>query len=232
MSWLMTLAFVTVAPIVHNNTYLELGFVIDSSQCSLASTRELCIPKMYCGKLRCREMNMQKARLVHLFFLLASLNGFGDSPSIQSGWTAKQLSNSVYTIHGHHYKLRDGEYFVNSAEDQTSFEMIQSFTVSGDLNSDGIKDYVVFIFSSYGGSGLFPLAIARLSGPTGWVDTDAFEMPDRVDVQGTAIREGVLILNMRVHGERDGACCPSEKTVWKLRVEGGKLRKFVGRNDG
>jgi hypothetical protein len=177
------------------------------------------------------KSTIHRLRFLPLFLLVVSLSAFADSPSIESGWTSKQLSNSTYTIYGHRYLLKDGAYFINTAEEKTSYEIIQSLIVSEDLNFDGIKDYVVFISSTFGGSGIFPLAIARLSVPGGWVDTDAFEMPDRVDVRSAVIHDGVLIMEMLVHRDGDAACCPSAKTTWKLRLEGRKLVRFYGRND-
>lgn len=126
-----------------------------------------------------------------------------DSPLYQSKWTIEQLSNSI----------------------------VPPLTAAGDLNSDEVDDYLVVFYSTFGGSGSFMLAIVRFSSSGSWVDTKPFDMPDRVGIDKTSIRKGVISLDMVVHGEGDGACCPSVKTVWKLRLDGTKLVKFEGIED-
>jgi hypothetical protein len=154
-----------------------------------------------------------------------------DSPLNQTKWTIEQLANSTCTINWHRYRFTNSEYYVNTAEVKESYDIVESLTVAGDLNADGVDDYFVLIESTFGGSGVFLLAIARPSSSGNWVDTMPFDISDRVGVEKVSIRESVVNLDMIVHGPNDAACCPSVKTVWKLRLDEKKLVKFEGIDD-
>jgi hypothetical protein len=171
--------------------------------------------------------------IVCTVFMLAMIgvSTHADSPLYQAEWTIDQLSNSTYTIAGHTYRLKNGEYFVNTEDVKEYYGIEKSLIAAGDLNSDGIDDYLVLIQSTFGGSGIFPLAIVRFSSSGSWLDTAPFDMPDRVGINKASIRKGIISLDMVVHGKGDGACCPSVKTVWKLRLYGTKIVKFEGIED-
>jgi hypothetical protein len=154
-----------------------------------------------------------------------------DSPLSQEKWTADQLANSRYLCDGKMYQLKNGKYFVNTEDERASYSFVRSLLAVGDLNTDGIPDYLVVLESSFGGSGIFPIAIARLSRDNGWVDTEAFNFPDRVDIKAASIRKGRVHLDMVVHSAEDGLCCPSVKTAWQLALSGRRLVKAAGVDD-
>ena len=50
----------------------------------------------------------------------------------------------------------------------------------------------------------------------------ALSLGDRVVVEAGTVQDGVVTLNMRVHGPEDGLCCPSQSATWTFRLENGQ----------
>lgn len=66
---------------------------------------------------------------------------------------------------------------------------------TGDLNLDGVADKAFIVTEDPGGSGTFFYVIASLKTPTGFKNTNAIFLGDRIAPQTTEIRNGEIIVN-------------------------------------
>jgi immunoglobulin-like protein involved in spore germination len=101
-------------------------------------------------------------------------------------------------------RLVDGNYKNGSVN-----AFLEDVIAQGDVNNDGLDDLVFIIAENTGGSGTFiSLEIAENNFGEPLV-VDAEMLGDRVAVNSITIQNGLITLDMRIHGPNDGLCCPS-----------------------
>jgi len=86
--------------------------------------------------------------------------------------------NAEFSLEGEPVKLVDGE------TDQVKYIGLDG---QGDLNADGIDDYVFWINYNPGGSGTFYYTVAALSSNNTYSLTDALFVGDRISPKSTTI---------------------------------------------
>ena len=133
------------------------------------------------------------------------------------------LMNGVYTsVDWGEYRLTDGIYYRTPPTSQESRESYTSRMMDpliyGDINADGVEDAVVFLVTKNGGTGgLVEMAtVINLDGNP--MNVATLSLGDRVAVEGGAILNGVISLQMRVHGPNDGLCCPSQSAELNYKI--------------
>lgn len=125
------------------------------------------------------------------------------------------------------FQLSDGIYYRTSP---TSQESPESYTTRllenvlySDINADGFEDAIVFLATQNGGTGRFVelAAVLNLNGSASNIST--LYLGDRVIVESGAVQDGLITLNIRVHGPNDGLCCPSQIETRNFHLENGQL---------
>jgi hypothetical protein len=93
----------------------------------------------------------------------------------------------------------------------------------GDLNGDGAQDAVVGLGTQSGGTGHFVELAAVLNRDGSPQNADTLPLGDRVVIEQASIQDGIITLNMRVHGPNDGLCCPSQLETWQFLLQGDQV---------
>jgi hypothetical protein len=93
----------------------------------------------------------------------------------------------------------------------------------GDLNGDGAPDAVVGLATQSGGTGHFVELAAILNRDGSPQNVDTLPLGDRVVIEEAGIQDGIITLQMRVHGPDDGLCCPSQLETWQFQLQGDHL---------
>lgn len=112
-----------------------------------------------------------------------------------------------------------GEPFVKNGTSRPMAGLIEDFTFTGDINSDGRKERVVFLWESSGGSGTL-VYLAVLASHDGKIVNLATELVgDRVQLQRGYVEHEKIQLNVIEATESDPACCPTHKMLrsWSLK---------------
>lgn len=104
-----------------------------------------------------------------------------------------------------------------------SAALIPWLLARGDLDRDGREDVVVFLQTSFGGSGVFLHLAAVLDRPEGLVPLPAVLIGDRAEVEAIEVVEGRIVLDAVVAGVGDAACCPSQRVRRTYTVADGAL---------
>jgi hypothetical protein len=93
----------------------------------------------------------------------------------------------------------------------------------GDLDGDAVDDAVVVLVSSGGGSGIFYQLVA-VTQRNGIVETPAVKsLGDRIMINQINITNRIVTVDMITHGPDDPSCCPTERQVLKLKVQGSEF---------
>lgn len=142
------------------------------------------------------------------------------------------LKNAVYTSPDWgQFQLSDGIFYRTPPTTQESRDAyttrLMDTVLFGDIDRDGEEDAVVFLATQNGGTGTFIEMAVILSSDGSTASVPDLSLGDRVVIESGMIRDGVITLNMRVHGPNDGLCCPSQSTVWTFRLENGRLVKIT-----
>jgi len=141
-------------------------------------------------------------------------------PPIIDGKITWQLRNADYTISGKVYHLRYGRYH-NQAE--WAYLDFGRVLAAGDYDGDGRNEYLVTVYFNGGGSGVFPqLYLVSFSNGRPAASLP-FEIPDRSDIRGAAIGQGIVTLSTVEPGPHDPACCPSKRVFHRLVLRDRKL---------
>jgi len=128
------------------------------------------------------------------------------------------------------FQLTDGVYYRTPSTSQESPDIyttrIQDPIIYGDINADGLEDALVILNTQNGGSGHF-IELAGMVNQNGSAyNISTIPLGDRVVVESGNIENGIIVLNMRVHGSSDGLCCPSQSVTWNFTLSGNQLAKI------
>jgi hypothetical protein len=94
---------------------------------------------------------------------------------------------------------------------------ITDFVAAGDLNNDGVNEYVALIAENYGGTGVFVFltVFSDVNGvPTFQTST---MVDDRPLLNALSIDNGEIFLDATIHSAEDPFCCPTLRTTRHYR---------------
>lgn len=124
-------------------------------------------------------------------------------------------------------QLSNGVYYRTPPTSQESIESYATYLldniVSGDINSDGVEDAVVFLSTQNGGTGHFVEMAVVLNFNGSPVNVSTLYLGDRVIFESGSIQNGQISINLRAHGPDDAACCPSQLVVRNFVFDGSQL---------
>lgn len=89
----------------------------------------------------------------------------------------------------------------------------------GDLNGDGAADAAVILTADPDGTGVFFHLFVMLSDGGQPSQTAETFLGDRVALHALTIVDGEIVVQMDVAGPEDGACCPSQPSERRYRLE-------------
>ena len=104
----------------------------------------------------------------------------------------------------------EGEPYAEGGVSRPRAGLVPDFLVLGDIDGDKQQEAIVGLWWSSGGSGTFQY-IALLERTTDGVE-NTFTAPvgDRIRIEGGAIENGALLLDVVQHGPDEPACCPTQ----------------------
>jgi len=116
----------------------------------------------------------------------------------------------------------EGEPFVEGAASRPVVGMVQDFTLTGDLDNDGLDEAVAILWESSGGSGTNSYVAVVGRRDARLVNIATALIGDRVQLRDARIADGRVELDVVQQGPDDAACCPTETAtrVWVLADEG------------
>ena len=143
--------------------------------------------------------------------------------------TADQLKNAAYqlVVKDSHPTVRlvNGVYKNGTdpfSTDYVSVRLAEPMAF-GDLDGDGAGDAAVFLAENYGGSGVFVSVIVMLNKNGQPVEAASELVDDRPNLNGIAIKDGQISLDVTVHGPNDPRCCAAQPNKRIYRYEAGRL---------
>ncbi len=149
-------------------------------------------------------------------------------PAAPAGLAVQALQNATYSgIYDAPITLVDGLYegepFTEGDPARPTMEYIDGAALTGDLDSDGVDDAVVFLLERGGGSGAFTYVAAQLNQDGQPVDAGAVRIEDRIAVRSAAIEDGQVLLDIITQGPGDVACCATHKARKTYALQDGRL---------
>lgn len=138
------------------------------------------------------------------------------------------LKNSTYrSPDWGEFQLTDGVFFRPPQAPGESAEIYQTRLgdtyAFGDLNADGAEDAIVFLYTQNGGTGHFVDMAAMLNRNGSAENISTLTLGDRENITSVQIANGVVILDLIVHGPDDPMCCPSQQEQRQYKVENNLL---------
>ncbi len=146
-----------------------------------------------------------------------------------AGLTLEILQNGTYfaPVFGRTVTLVNGMYSENTASGSYTVRMLDKYAF-GDLNGDGLEDAGIILVENSGGTGQFESVIAVYDSGGTPAQAGQAMLGDRVLINSVSISNGVIHLDMVVHGPNDPLCCPSQaqkhsywmigSQLWLMRV--------------
>ena len=131
--------------------------------------------------------------------------------------------NTSFIIDGKEVTLRNGVSEVEAVPGSASKITTTYFgnELSGDLTGDGIPDTAFYVTQNTGGSGLFYYVVVAMKTESGYKNTNAFRIGDRIAPQPMYIPGGTTELNVNFAERREGepmTTPPSQGAVTLLKV--------------
>lgn len=142
--------------------------------------------------------------------------------------TQEDLANATYSgIEDHPVTLTGGRWeglpYVQGGASRPSVGLVQDFSLRGDVDNDGVNEYVVLLWKSSGGSGTFDyLAVMDMKGNE-IRNLATAEIGDRVKIRSGRIEGGQIVLEVVQQGDGDAACCASQLATRSWSLAGGNL---------
>lgn len=106
--------------------------------------------------------------------------------------------------------LWEGEPYAEGGSSRPRAGLVPDFLVHGDIDEDGQQEAIVGLWWSSGGSGTFQYLALLEHTADGAENTFTAPVGDRVRIEGGAIENGALLLDVIQHGPDEPACCPTQ----------------------
>jgi len=161
--------------------------------------------------------------LVSMMGLIGTSMASDAAPSTEelAAATYKGIETSPVTLADGHW---EGPPAVEGSASIPRVDMDLNFRVTGDLDGDGNEESVALLHYNFGGTGVFSyLAVVEHDTNGATQNTATVELGDRVQIRSARVKDGMLIVKTVEAGPGDGACCPGQKRLRIMAMEGGKL---------
>lgn len=110
--------------------------------------------------------------------------------------------------------LADGKFEQGtSGSDDFASVMMTDFVARGDLNSDGLDEYVSLVAENYGGTGVFVFLVVFAEANNELVFQTSTFVDDRPQVNELSIESGEIFLDVTIHDTDEPMCCPTLRTA-------------------
>ena len=145
-----------------------------------------------------------------------------------AGISAQQVKNASYQLGAtdvpRTVQLVNGVYQEGVAGDANFVEVhVTDFIALGDIDGDSTNEAAALISENYGGSGVFVfLAVYTAKNDAAVFQTSVF-VDDRPQIDGIAIENHKVRLDITVHGKNDPMCCPALRTTRHYRIVNDQL---------
>ena len=144
------------------------------------------------------------------------------------GVSAEQLKNSLYQLGASNVlrevQLVNGVYQEGAAGNADFVEVhVTDFIALGDIDGDGTSEAAVLVSENYGGSGVFVFLALYTSQDNRAVFQASVFVDDRPQIQGIAIENHEVRLDVTVHGVNEPMCCPTLHTTRRYRLINNQL---------
>ncbi len=178
---------------------------------------------IYCLSLTAFLLNLSNFKRLLLAILIQVILVSGLSlynGSVPASFDGK---NTSFVINGEKVTLVNGISEMEAAPGSASKIETRYFgnEIIGDLTGDGMSDTAFLITQSTGGSGLFYYAVVAIKTESGYRNTNAFLIGDRIAPQPMYIPEGTTELHVNFAERKPGepmTAQPSQGAVTLLKV--------------
>jgi hypothetical protein len=144
--------------------------------------------------------------------------------------TADQLRNAQYQLSARDdhalVQLTDGQY--QQGTDITTLDYavvtLTDFAAAGDLTGDGVNELAVIVFENYGGTGNFAFLTIYKNVDGLPVFLSSAIIDDRPIINGIAVENGEVLLDVITHSFEDPGCCPSLPATGRYVLVNDQLR--------
>jgi hypothetical protein len=140
------------------------------------------------------------------------------SQKAQAPLSEAALANGVYLDQfgeGGTVRLTSGRY--TNPDERLVMDLLD-LRAYGDLDGDGIADAAVLLATNTGGSAVFVDLAAVVDRDGELRHIARYFLGDRVKPQRVTIDDGVIAVDLIVHGPDDPLCCPTRRVLWRLRL--------------
>ena len=163
---------------------------------------DLCIKKFYVRRIEELENSIASKKKSHITDIM------------------DQFKNATYrNVEKYPITLTDGEWLQNDSTGlMYNSVKFGEILLSGNLDGNSHREYVVLLYQSGGGSGIFSyLAVMSKSGNK-FINLDTVFLGDRIDILSAQIQNNNLVLAIKDHSPDDPMCCPTRVTqyIWRL----------------
>jgi len=139
------------------------------------------------------------------------------------GLTVSAIENMTY-VFGTGLNSRSIKYIDGKARSDTDTCGIdKNSIVYGDLHGITERAAVLVMGCGGGGSGDFRSLVAVWKANGTLVNSDEKELGDRIVVNSIAINNGIMTVDMLTQGPNDGMCCPTQRKILRLALQGNRL---------
>lgn len=136
---------------------------------------------------------------------------------------SKIINYRYYLFFGKRFvQLKDGYYKSGSNPDDYISARLEHYAI-GDLNKDGNDDAAAILSSQGMGSGTFYELTALVLKDRKISQTNSIVVGDRIKITSLSIESGEIILDAVTHKTDDPSCCPSQRYIKRLKLDGKEL---------
>ncbi len=141
------------------------------------------------------------------------------------------IANATYGgIYEYPIQLQDGTFqeepFVEGSASRPRVHLADRLTTMGALDETPEAEAAVLLTENSGGSGSFVYLAVLRKQDREMVNVTTILIGDRVQVWDVSIRDQQVVLDLVEHGPDDAACCPTQMTTRRWRLEADSLAEI------
>jgi heat shock protein HslJ len=183
--------------------------------------------RMNIGKrLAVRDQKISILFLILFFIAVMFAPGCKSSlPQIRSSSAFDNIPFKSLRVPSGIVRLVNGEYreYTGAEDSPEIFVYLDEHMTTGTIHQIE-RAIVVLVSRMETGEVYYDLALLTKT-DSGWKNTDAVELGDRVKIGSISIADDEIIVNLKVHGPYDRQCCSTLETVYRYQVSGGRMEK-------